>query len=283
MGQQRTEKLMQQQEAGPTPNVSRLRKTTNTGLYLYMKLRALATSHRTAGVRHGKRLMPGPFLRYISPGGRITDEVEFCYLGSYISPGGRITDEVSEEGSVGICQLETSVAPSRHPAELAFANFRHWQQKTVAGLQHLRYPERLVELDLYPLEVRRELYFLLEKLAFPEAPAKLPYESLKSLLLKHMLPTQFPAHERAKLNSMICADHISFCDFILQPKKQALRFNYGDRLEEQVCGRLVAGINNLTLQWKMLEQKDITFSEARKICEQHDDLMKATSSKAVET
>ncbi|VDP37315.1 unnamed protein product [Echinostoma caproni] len=48
-----------------------------------------------------------------------------------------------------------------------------------------------------------------------------------------------------------------------------------------MCDRLVAGINNLSLKRKLLEKKDLTFAEARKICEQNDDLMKATSSEAV--
>ncbi|VDP74052.1 unnamed protein product [Echinostoma caproni] len=94
----------------------------------------------------------------------------------------------------------------------------------------------------------RNLYSLLRNLAFPEAPAKLLYESLKSLLLNHLLPTEFQAHERAKFNSMIHADLVSCREFILQLNKQASRCNYGDRLEEQMCDRLVAGINNLTLQ-----------------------------------
>ncbi|VDP96400.1 unnamed protein product [Echinostoma caproni] len=80
---------------------------------------------------------------------------------------------------------------------------------------------------------------------------------------------------------MIRADHVSCSEFILQLNKQASRCNYGDRLEEQMRDRLVAGINNPTLQRKLLEKKDLTFADARKICEQHDDLMKATSSESV--
>ncbi|VDP90479.1 unnamed protein product [Echinostoma caproni] len=127
----------------------------------------------------------------------------------------------------------------------------------------------------------RDPYYLLKILAFPDAPAKLPYEALKSLLLNHLLPTEFQVHERAKFISLIRAEHVSCQDFILQLNQQASRCNYGDRLEEQLCDRIVAGINNLTLQRKLLEKKDLTFAEARKIREQHDDLMEATSSEAV--
>uniref|UniRef100_A0A183BDB9 Uncharacterized protein n=1 Tax=Echinostoma caproni TaxID=27848 RepID=A0A183BDB9_9TREM len=105
-----------------------------------------------------------------------------------------------------------------------------------------------------------DLYSLLKNLAFPDPPAKLPYESLKSLLLNHLLPTEFQAHERAKFNSMIRTDLVSCREFILQLYKQASRFNYGDRLEDQMCDRLVAGSNNLILQRILLEKKDLTFA-----------------------
>ncbi|VDP94554.1 unnamed protein product [Echinostoma caproni] len=127
----------------------------------------------------------------------------------------------------------------------------------------------------------RDLYSLLRNLAFPEAPTKLPYESLKSLLLNHLLPTEFQAHERAKFNSMVRSNHISCSEFILRLNKQASRCNYRDHLEEQMCDRLVAGSHNLTLQRKLLENKDLTFADARSIREQHDDLMKSTSSESV--
>ncbi|VDP95128.1 unnamed protein product [Echinostoma caproni] len=76
---------------------------------------------------------------------------------------------------------------------------------------------------------------------------------------------------------MIGADHVSCRAFIMQLNKQASRCSYSDRLEEQMCDR----INNLTLQRKLLEKKDLTFADARKICEQHVELMKATSSESV--
>ncbi|VDP78919.1 unnamed protein product [Echinostoma caproni] len=117
----------------------------------------------------------------------------------------------------------------------------------------------------------RELYSLMKNLAFPNVPAELPFEKLKSLLRDHILPVDFQVTERAKLNSMIRAANTPCREFILQLNKQASKCNYGDRLEEQLCDRLIAGINNISLQRKMLEKKDITFAEARKIFEKSDD------------
>ncbi|VDP90369.1 unnamed protein product [Echinostoma caproni] len=123
----------------------------------------------------------------------------------------------------------------------------------------------------------KEMYSLLKNLAFPDNPAKLPFPILKQLLLAHVIPVDFQATERAKFNSLVRAESMPCRDFILLLNKQASKCNYGDRLEEQLCDRLIAGINNMNLQRKLLEKKDLTFSEARRICEQHDDLTAATT------
>ncbi|VDP91006.1 unnamed protein product [Echinostoma caproni] len=81
------------------------------------------------------------------------------------------------------------------------------------------------------------------------------------------------AHEQAKFNC--------FQDFILQLNNQVACCDYGDRLEEYRCDRLMAGINDLKVQGKSLEKNDLELAEARKICEPHDDLMQATSTEAV--
>ncbi|VDP96421.1 unnamed protein product [Echinostoma caproni] len=76
---------------------------------------------------------------------------------------------------------------------------------------------------------------------------------------------------------MIRAANITCLEFILQLNKQASKCKYGDQLEEHFCDSLIPGISNISLQRKMLEKKDITFAEARKICEQSNDLCAATN------
>ncbi|VDP81420.1 unnamed protein product [Echinostoma caproni] len=88
----------------------------------------------------------------------------------------------------------------------------------------------------------RDLYSLVKNLAFPKVPAELAFEKLKSLLLDHILRVDFQATERAKFNSVIRAANMPCREFILQLNKQASICNYGDRLEEQLCDRLIAGI-----------------------------------------
>jgi hypothetical protein len=122
----------------------------------------------------------------------------------------------------------------------------------------------------------RELYALMKNLSFPKAPSACKFEELKSLLLKHVLPVNFQAAERAKFNSMIRSSNTSFREFILQLQSQAMKCNFGDHLEEHLCDRLIAGVNNTEIQRRMLVRKDLTFAEAKEICEQHDDVQAAT-------
>ncbi|VDP86671.1 unnamed protein product [Echinostoma caproni] len=89
--------------------------------------------------------------------------------------------------------------------------------------------------------------------------------------------SKFSPTKRAKFNSIIRAANIPCREFILQLNKQASKCNYVDRVEEQLCDRLIAGINDISLQLKMLEKKDITFTEARKVREQIDDFYAATN------
>ncbi|VDP93038.1 unnamed protein product [Echinostoma caproni] len=84
---------------------------------------------------------------------------------------------------------------------------------------------------------------LMKNVAFLNVPVELPFEELKSLLMGHIFPVGFWATERAKFNSMITAANIPCREFILQLNKQASKCNYGDRLEEKLYDRLIAGIN----------------------------------------
>ena len=127
----------------------------------------------------------------------------------------------------------------------------------------------------------RDLYSLVKNLAFPDVPAQLPFDQLKSLLVDHILPVDFQATERAKFNSLVRAESMSCREFLLLLNKQASKCNYGDHLHEQLCDRLIAGINDIQLQRRLLEKKDLKFAEARKICEQHDDLMATTSRESI--
>ncbi|VDP92235.1 unnamed protein product [Echinostoma caproni] len=91
--------------------------------------------------------------------------------------------------------------------------------------------------------IGKDAYLPLKNLAFPDTPTSLSYESLKTLLLKHLQPASFEAAERAKFHSFTRGGGQTIREFILQLQTQASRCNFRDQLQIQLYDRLVAGIN----------------------------------------
>ncbi|VDP90940.1 unnamed protein product [Echinostoma caproni] len=88
--------------------------------------------------------------------------------------------------------------------------------------------------------IGKDAYSLLKKLAYPDAPISLTYESLKTLLLKHLQPANFEAFERAKFHSLTRGGSQPVPDFILQLQTQASHCSFGDQLQIQLRDRLIA-------------------------------------------
>ena len=122
-----------------------------------------------------------------------------------------------------------------------------------------------------------ELYTLMKNLAVPKSPATCKFEDLKLTLLKHVLPVNFQATERAKFNSMVRSSNTNFRDVFVQLQAQAMRCNFGDHLDEHLRDRLIAGVNNTEVQRRLLGNPTISFTEAKEVCEQHDDVHAATA------
>ncbi|VDP94811.1 unnamed protein product [Echinostoma caproni] len=108
--------------------------------------------------------------------------------------------------------------------------------------------------------------------AFPDSPISLSFESLKTLLLKHLQPANFEAAERAKFQSLTRGGSQPVYNFIVQLQTQASRCNFGDHLQTQLRDRIIAGINCPELQQKLLLMHDCTFQSAKKVCEQYQDV-----------
>ncbi|VDP89250.1 unnamed protein product [Echinostoma caproni] len=90
--------------------------------------------------------------------------------------------------------------------------------------------------------IGKDAYSLLKNMAFPDSPISLSYESLKTLLLKHLQPANFETAERAKFHSLTRGECQPVCDFILQLQTQVSRCNFGNQLQTQLRDRLIAGI-----------------------------------------
>ncbi|VDP87715.1 unnamed protein product [Echinostoma caproni] len=108
------------------------------------------------------------------------------------------------------------------------------------------------------IEEQVERFELVYSIRKSGAQNQLSYELFKTLLLlNHLLSTDFQAHERAKFNSLFGTENVTSCDFILQLNRHASRWNYEGRLEEQLSDYFLAGLNNLTIQGKLLEKMDL--------------------------
>ncbi|KAA3675357.1 uncharacterized protein DEA37_0013011 [Paragonimus westermani] len=59
------------------------------------------------------------------------------------------------------------------------------------------------------------------------------------------------------------------------------RCNFGDKLEEHLCDRLIAGVNDTDVQRRLLVRQDVTFQYAQDIRDQKDDVNPATADSSV--
>jgi transposase InsO family protein len=120
--------------------------------------------------------------------------------------------------------------------------------------------------------IGKEAYALLKNLSFPDAPSKKTYDELKSILLAHVMPQNFEIAERAKFNVLQRQTNQSIREFILQLQTQASRCAFGDKLDDHLRDRLIAGINIPDLYRQLLLAKNPTFVHVKQLCEQYQDV-----------
>ncbi|GAA48814.1 calmodulin-like protein 5 [Clonorchis sinensis] len=118
--------------------------------------------------------------------------------------------------------------------------------------------------------VNKSAYFL-------TAGGSLSYDTLKTLLQQHLSSYNPEATERATFYSLIRLPNVRIRDFILQLEAQATKCNFGDQLSIQLRDRLIAGINDIELQRKLVLTPNISYSQACDICAQHEDENTVTS------
>ncbi|VDP86422.1 unnamed protein product [Echinostoma caproni] len=104
----------------------------------------------------------------------------------------------------------------------------------------------------------KNAYTLIKNLAHPSPPVSVSYDDLKSLLLQHVMPTNFEASERADFHSMVRSPNQGIREFIL---------DFGDLLDMQLKDRLIAGINKTVLQNELLKLSNSTFKDVRAYCD----------------
>ena len=112
-------------------------------------------------------------------------------------------------------------------------------------------------------------YDLLSDLAYPKKPADMKVDDLHGLLVKHLRPKNFQGYERVKFNQLVRMESESVASFVRKVQHQASSCGYGAQLEDQIRDRLIAGVNNVKLQRKMLQLEPFEMKNVKDLLEQY--------------
>lgn len=132
----------------------------------------------------------------------------------------------------------------------------------------------------YLAYVGKDAYNLLKDLAYPQQLGTKTVADFKELLLGHLRPASFETTERAKFHTLTRRTGESFRSFLLQLRKQAANCNFGGDLLTQMRDRIVAGVNDMDVQKRLLREPALTYEKAKLILESADDVHHATMQKA---
>ncbi len=120
--------------------------------------------------------------------------------------------------------------------------------------------------------IGKEAYNLLKDLAYPEALNIKTVPQLHTLLQNHLRPTNFAATERAKFHNLVRRSDETLRAYLLRLQQQAARCDFGDQLQIQLRDRMVAGVNEVDVQRRLLREQQLTYASARTILETWEDV-----------
>lgn len=126
--------------------------------------------------------------------------------------------------------------------------------------------------DIEDLEKRRAVllsccgpatYSLLRSLVSPAKPGEKSYAELVKTLRDHFNPKPSEIVQRFKFNTRTRRQGESIADYVAALRKLATDCNYGDSLLQMLRDRLVCGVNDDSIQRKLLSQHgELTFEKA---------------------
>ena len=109
------------------------------------------------------------------------------------------------------------------------------------------------------------VYKLLRNLLAPDKPADVEYERLRETVKQHYNPKPSEIIQRFKFNSRTRNADESVSDFLAELRALAAYCNFGDSLNEMLRDRFVCGIENKSMQKKMLSESQLTLKRAVEI------------------
>lgn len=105
-------------------------------------------------------------------------------------------------------------------------------------------------------------YKLMRSLCTPMKPGEKTYDELKALMSQHHNPAPSVIVQRYKFNTKFRASGESVADFVASLRQLTEHCNYGDHLNDMLRDRLVCGINNDSIQRRLLSETTLTFKKA---------------------
>lgn len=110
--------------------------------------------------------------------------------------------------------------------------------------------------------VGAQTYTLMRNLLSPERPGSKSYEDLVSLLKNHFNPKPSEIVQRWKFNSRNRHFDESIVEYVAELRKLAQDCNFGDTLTVMLRDRLVCGVNDDSIQRRLLAEEELTFETA---------------------
>jgi len=110
--------------------------------------------------------------------------------------------------------------------------------------------------------VGAQTYTLMRNLLSPEKPGSKSYEDLVSLLKNHFNPKPSEIVQRWKFNSRNRHLDENIVEYVAELRKLAQDCNFGDTLKVMLRDRLVCGVNDDSIQRRLLAEDGLTFETA---------------------
>ena len=104
-------------------------------------------------------------------------------------------------------------------------------------------------------------YRLIKSLSAPTKPEKVSYDNLVKLVVKHHNPEPSATVQRFKFHSRCRQPGETVCTYVAELRLIAEHCKF-DNLESILCERLVCGIQDPGIQWRLLAESTLDFKRA---------------------
>ena len=105
-------------------------------------------------------------------------------------------------------------------------------------------------------------YKTLRNLTAPDKPGTLEYAALVKKLSSHFKPTPSEIVERCRFHNRSRRPGESVATYVSELRSLSEFCNFGESLEEMIRDRLVCGINDDSMQKRLLSEPDLTYARA---------------------